>query len=494
MRKALMTALVALGLCAAGLPPVFGFVAEQRAREAVKDLDPNLPFSVAIEEYERGLYSSTAVLSTRLNDWYLDTLFAEAAAAEEAAAGGEPDPELAEFMELQREVLAQLESELQFDIEVFHGPVGFGGAPFIGLTQSVVRLDAGNGKLRELQDKLQLPYLLEIHADAGLTGATEITGDVPAFNFAGDLGNLNYSGMQISGSYVPTSRQFTLEQRSESLEFATEEGSAVFRELSLSSDGALIDTWISTGNAAISISEMVFAAPDEIPVTVADAAVATQVGLDSTESALDIRLSYRIGAVSGLGGSALRDAELNIGVSGVPVSFFEQYMNMIRASGDDIATPEFQEEMTELGYDMLRASPSFTLEPLRFTLDDESVAVNVRMDVDGTRVPAREQLEADPATAIAMLAITGDLSVSEQLAQVYAETMLRQQLLEGLTPDSDVTAAQIDAAARQQSAAMLSGALQQGIVTRENGVLDSRFEFRDGVLTVNDTPVPLGGP
>ena len=120
---------------------------------------------------------------------------------------------------------------------------------------------------------------------------------------------------------------------------------------------------------------------------------------------------------------------------------------------------------------------------------------NVGIDFDGSALPEDvviANLVDDPGRLIAALSAVGQIESSEALAKTVAETALRAQIARGVPPDGEITAADIEAAARQQAEMMIDGAILQGLIKREDGQLKVDISYADGQLFVNDVPIPLG--
>lgn len=493
--KKLVIGVVVIGLLAAGvLPPVFGFVAEQRLKEQLAIAPDNPQFDVTLSDYKRGLYASTATLRVSLDPAYAEALagFDDLGDAQREAL--EPDTEVALTL------FDKLRDGFSFDVDVKHGPISLHDGLFVGLSRSLVEITAADGELRELQDTLELPYLIRSRADTGFTGNTTAITDIPPIDYANGPDRFVFSGFELLSDINLTSLQGDYAGGVAQMSGSLEGADFVIDNITMDGDFEILSDLFSIGSARIGVGAMQIDVADEPTVTLDNLMVDVAISLDDAREFLDLDITYGVDEVAGIEGHTLTDARFNFGMQHLARDAVERYVDV--SQNIDMFDPAAAEQAEQLMLaslrDIIAGSPSMAMAPVKFTFDDQSFLAQVNLDIDGTSLPPAaeiaEQLAANPALLLNLLSGTARIEAAEPLARLMAAAITRDQLAAMVTPDMGLTEADLDRQAEQQSAVMISGLIAQGMLTVEDDLLISDLEYKDGLLTINEMPIPLGAP
>ena len=160
MTKFRIAIVAALALLLLGLPPLFGLLAENQLRHyATADGQ----MDVAIDEYERGWFSSRGRLSV------------SPSSADQGDA-----------------LWAQIVEPIQLAVQVNHGPLSFKHGIFLGLSEMHIRrVDAGAATGG-------VDFEIELHSTFG--GDVNFLAQFLPFQQSGELGVLSFSGGRVDGT------------------------------------------------------------------------------------------------------------------------------------------------------------------------------------------------------------------------------------------------------------------------------------------------------
>lgn len=209
-----------------------------------------------------------------------------------------------------------------------------------------------------------------------------------------------------------------------------------------------------------------------------------------------IQLSYRFTLDElQLDETRLTDVELGFAYRSIDAAAANAYIEIFsRMESND---PEIMQQMLLQYVDdylpqVLAKDPGLALDPLRFSLDGESVNVRLTVNLVGDQVV----LPLNPINPFALLyALSGELSVDASAAAV--ERLVRMQVTESIdasiaaNPEAAVDESMRETMIEQQSNMMLLMATEQGFLNREGDRLTSRITLANGLLDINGMQMPV---
>ncbi len=494
MGKRLVLVLAILVVGVAALPPVLGMVYERQIRAEFDNAPANPLVAMELTDYQRGLYQSTGTFSVALTDEYLANMLASS----QVQADGQPGS--AEGQAAAAATLDFLSGQLNINFEVQHGPVTVNEGPEMALAFVRTTWNPDSGELRDFQQRMDVPYLLQSDALVGFDGKVDFTGNAPPMSAADGDYRFEFSGLNFDGSFDMGARSVQMTFASESL--AIGEAGQAFRLGGMQGqvDIRLFSEYVWLGNSAVTLREMGFVSPgSERPVNV----VVRNVGLNATSELnatgdrLALSAEYSIDSMTGIQDAELANLRFGMRFSNFDALAYAQLAKQMQSMGT--WSPEANEaalqQLAPLFTELLRGSPSMELAPLTLQWNGQPFAADVRMDFDGGALTDTEfeQLTANPALALAAMSGKGEVAMSEAIATQLVASALRDQLAQNLPPDSQLTADQIAQAAAAQAAMTIESLVLQGMLERSAQVLKSDFNYADGLLTVRGNAIPLGG-
>ena len=134
--------------------------------------------------------------------------------------------------------------------------------------------------------------------------------------------------------------------------------------------------------------------------------------------------------------------------------------------------------LAEPGLELLKHNPEFRIDRLSFRTPQGEAAVSASARLKD----AKPEDLANPMMLIAKLEAGADLSLPESLLGNMSGGAMHAAG-EDAKPDPEMAAMQAQMIEQQ-----LAGFAGQGYITRANGLVRSKIEFRDGQLTVNGKP------
>jgi len=496
MKKFAIAAIAILVIAGLSLPPVFGIIVQNQVTERFANGGPNPYLKVRIDNFDRGLYTSTAILTVRPTDDYLAVLKNTISSSLPAADQTDGQKKIMD------DLLAALSDGISIDIHYTHGPLTIQNGPFVGLTQLKTRVDSNTEFLIELQEKLELPYLIAIRANIDFDGSATLWADIPPFSASESDGglDLDFSGLNMSGRYSAADDSVVGNAGIKLITSNTDEMNFSIEDISMTMDAIMLNDyiWLGDGNLLISHIEGTHSDnPNEPMLKVENVGIDTTMTVNDTGDQVSINLTYKLGQLTGIEASTIEDAQLKIGLSGIDIRALEKYAELVENMGliDEQAIEESMPELMDIMHDVLAGSPSLTVDPFAFKLDGEAFQATLNIDVDGSTLPPLAQLTStDPMIWSRALSGSARINATNSLANTIAENIILGQIRSGLPPESDIPDEQIQAMAKQQGQMMLESLIQQRMFIRETDKITSAIDFANGQLSVNDQAIPLGPP
>lgn len=466
MNRVAIAAAALLVIVLLALPGLVGSITEANLRDRVAVIDAGAGAKAELTSYERGWFRSTARIRVG----------AENAVNGLPAAGDQLDA----F------------GDLPIVVELAHGPVAALDGVYFGWAKVVARPDVEEQAVAELTQTLGVPYLFEFRARTPYLGGLTFEADAPPFTApVYDGAQLTFSGGTIAGKLA--GQRLEADAQIGSFDFAYDGGSVAMRGLLASADNELRSDYVMPGEASFSIASITVAAAQGAPpmFETTNLRIKSDVDIDSAGELLDMHVTYDVDTVR-IEESELTAGSVGVTVANLDVAAVEAYGELVRetaAAGGDPATLT-----ASLGPHLERAlqrGPSMTLEPIRFRYDDEPFTGRVEITTNPARLPPAGTLSLDnPLLMLSVVNAKAELNVSKTLAGQLAAFGARMQL----SSDPTIPPEQLDYMAEAQSGLMLTMLVGQGVLIEDGDGYKTSFDYTDGSMTLNGTPLPFGLP
>ncbi|HEX6996986.1 MAG TPA: YdgA family protein [Gammaproteobacteria bacterium] len=465
----------ALAVALLGLPPVLGMVTEAQIAQRVASLQGHPLVTAELQSFDRGWFGSRARIGLGLSPAY---------AAQVAASTPGASPE-------------ELAQRATIVVDIAHGPVAVGDGVHFGLSSFVARLDPDTAGMGALLERLRIPYLFEFRGRTGLSGVLDFDADLPAFELDEPEGHLSFAGATLEGSLDGT----LLEYRARSDHFrAAPSGqpSVALEGLRMSADVDVRSAYLMLGTMDGEVDRL--QVWDPAATSVLDASgfrIAGEWRPNETGDRLDASLTYTLASATGTGNIDLADAALGVTVRDVDLAAAQAYYETLqRATANGPRDPDvLLADLEPVIRRFLASSPSMVVEPLRFHWQGEPFDANVLIEIDGTALPPAGAFDVrSPAFWVGAVDATAQANVSKKLAEDVTARVLTLQLASALGGDGALPAEQLEHMARAQAGLMLVNLVTQGLLLDDGERYSTALEFRDGAVTINGNPLPVGLP
>ncbi len=464
MKKAAVgVALLALVLLA--LPGIAGWLTESAVRERVAEIDRSPTASAEVVAYDRGWFRSSAKIALRLV----------------------PD-NVAQLRDIANG-LGPL-AALPIAVEIAHGPVAVLDGAHFGWSKMVVRPDGTAPGITELTQTLGVPYVFEFRGRTSYFGALAFDADAPPFALPVDEALLTFSGGTLVGTFAQ--RHLTADAQVGSVDFTSPTGTFALRGLYATADNELRSQYVMPGQASFSIDNVTLVDGLQTATPMFEAAnlkFASTVGLDGSGELLDVNATYEIASMRAAD-TAVTDAALGLTLHNIDVAALEAYGATVRDAATSGAAPEAI--VSSLGPHLERAlqkSPTLTLEPLRFRVDDEPFEGRIEVTTNPQRLPPAGTLTLDnPLLLVSLVNTDANLRVSKALATKLATLAAQLQI----GNDGTVPPDQLEYMAEAQAGLMITMLAGQGVLVEDGDGYRTSLQFRDGSLTLNGNVLPFG--
>ena len=491
--KRIIGTLVIVAIVLAAAPPLFGIVYENQVREQIASAPEVSYMTFELADYRRGFYSSQGQLRFALSDEYIEQMRSAIDTNDPA------NPQTPEQQAMLDNLLEFMSAELLFDIDVQHGPVMTADGISMGLATVHSEIDSTAGKLAEIQQQLGVPYLFQVDAQVDFDGSFDFQAEIPPIANNDPDYRFDFSGLNYTGYFDRPDSRVTARGGTDQFLFEMDSAQIAVADIGITMDSRMLSSSLWLGKTSMDVGEVHLRNPDSANESfdLRGLGFDADVGLNDTADKLAIAFVYRIADVSGVPDSDISDLRVGMRLRDIDREAIEDYLLVAQQLGfaDPDAMEKLLPELQTIGTKILRGSPGVDLNPFEFVLNGEPFTANIGIDFDGTVLPADIDiinLIGDPGVLIEALSGAGQIASSESLARTLAINILRGQIAQGVPPDAEITAADIEAAATQQAAMMIDGMIQQGLIQRKNDQLNMDISYADGQLFVNNVPVPLG--
>ena len=473
--KKLIWLVVIIAVLVLALPGLAGIMAEREVYRQMELIEDSPVVGLRISKFDRGWFSSDVIYEYGLPEAYREAMQTEI----------EP---------------------LELTSHVTHGPLGLDGGLFFGMFRADTTNGNNNPRVKQFLSDVGMASLFNVRTTTGFFGTTRFEGYVP--KATADAGNMpsdselisfEFSGMALNGSYNSRTRKLAMEGGASSLNMVSDEVSFAFANLTLATDMTSEADGVPMGEADMNVQSLsLFLAnanpPQLMNLTDLGFSAATKAG-NATDMA-DIEARYFVGRAV-LAENTITDAELLFHARNLLIPALRRYSEWSKGvvsidQEDKAAVEQRLEELGSIMHEIASSSPEFAIEPLKFTTDGESFDSELKLQIDGERLPPSASF-AGTSAAEWMKLVTGEaqVSISEPLATTLAIGNARSKLQETLGDQQQITSEQLDGMAAVQAPMVLEALIQQGIVKRQDGNLESLIVYKDGELVLNGQAIPV---
>ncbi len=466
MNKVALVAVGLLALVVLALPGLVGSITEARVRERVATIDASPSADAELKSFERGWLRSTARVELTLAPDNVSQL---------ADAAGTP---LGIF------------GTLPIVVELAHGPVALLDGVHFGWSQMVARPDMEAPGVAELTATLGVPYLFEFRGNTHYLGGLRFDADAPPFELPLDEALLTFSGGTLAGSFA--GRHLDAHAQIVSFDFTSSTGTFAVHGISASADNELRSSYVMPGQTSFTIASISMAYPSqnaEPMFELSNLTMHSDVDIDAAGELLEMRVTYDVDTAR-LEQNEVTAGSATLTVRNLDVAAVEAYSaaaSDAASAGVDSATIA-----ASLGPHLeraLKAAPSVTLDPIRFSYDGEPFDGRIEITTNPQRLPPAGTLILDnPLMMLSLLDTKADVRLSKTLAGELAALGARLQLGNDPTIPPD----QLEYMAEAQSGLMLTMLVGQGVLIEEGDGYRTSIDFTDGMLTLNGNPLPFG--
>lgn len=472
MKKLIPIAVVILVVAAIGLPTVIGSMMESTVRERIERMNDNPMLAMRVAEYDRGWFSSQAEIEIALDERYFDLI---------AATGDVNDVQMTAMMN---------EQSIHIPVSLTHGPVVVSDGLYFGLARIHALLDDRDQLAAMAMQELGLDYLAELRGQVSYLGRFSFTGNVPPIDYYDESGQVRFSGLDIDGS--AHSGNLQLDGGFESLAMDADGTAITVEKLFLTSDSDQINQalWIGefdSGIETLLIVDTYAGAGEALRFTGLRANGSTD--LDATGELLEATATYAAETVHiPEFDMELTDTEVTVGIENISAeAMTDYYENMfnIDPQNPDAAMLAMQ----DLSGKILENNPGISVDPIRFTLDGESLTAAF-----SARIVNADQGNADLTNVFAMLNMleaSVDLSASKPLFLRLASQGAASQM-SSIRPTDLPPGETIESMAEAQAQLMIANFLAPGYLVDDGENYTTDIDYANGEVRINGNPVPLG--
>lgn len=472
--KKLGIVVIALAVCLLGLPPVLGSIGRSQVEARIATINANELMAIDVLSYERGLYSSRAVLEIGMNPVYVARL--------EAASGGDGvGPGLSLLTD----------NELTVIVDIAHGPVAIADGVHFGLTRLHAYPDPEAAGNQALQQQLGMGSLFDFRGRVGYGGTLHFDLDVSAVDYADELSVFAMAPLAVTGSF--DGRRIVTDSSLDSLYYGLGPIAMTLSDLRGEGDNEFLTTNVALGTFDIDIANATVV--NELDATTPlfeaqDVTFKSDVDVDANGELLDGSLEYTVASARTSNDMSVADGRLRLSLSNLDAAAIQDYVDVTnRYAAMPSADPEAMlDEMLPILQRMLAAGPSLSIDPISFVLDGEPFVTTVRVDSDAAALPQAGSFDLeDPSLWLDVLTLDAQAAVSKPLAETLAVRFVSMQLGgQGMPP------AQAEQMARAQAGFMIVTLVSQGMLVDDGDNYTAALRFTNGALTLNGNPLPFG--
>lgn len=471
MKKTIIIIVVLAVAAAIGLPPVVGSRAETTLRAQIEQMDENPMFAMRVAEYERGWFSSQANVEIAFDERYAELL----SAGNDTAAAELPQ---------------SLSQSISVPVNLAHGPIAMLDGPYLGWLRMRAVLDDRDAVIAEATEELGLDYLAELQGRVSFLGTFSFDGHVPPVEYLDESGQLSFSGITAEG--MLRNANLIAQGEMESLLMDSAGTAVTVENISINTDSTRINHLLWSGDFAADIENLT------IVDTLAGAGGATEINglsmtggaaLDDSGELMKMDATYAADRILlPAGDGEVTDAQLSMTLENISVEGLTDYYEISLAL-DPQDPMAMTNALGDVAARILQRNPALTLDPIRFSLDGESLSAAINLN---TVNADQDDLDlTNPFVMLGLFEATVDLTAAKalvhRLAGQAAATQMRSVDPANIPPGQD-----IESMATANAEVMIIGLLGQGFIADDGDNYATTINYSNGELLINGMPLPLG--
>jgi uncharacterized protein YdgA (DUF945 family) len=473
MKKAIVVVVVVIALLALGLPRIIGGSTQTNLEAHIAQLDENPVLALRVAEYDRGWFSSRALVEIALDESYLEIL--------DAAAQADFDDEIGAGI--------FSGTAISVNVDLAHGPVAFLDGICFCISAVHARLDDSDATVAMLTNELGMPYLAELDGRVSYGGTFSFTSNIPPIEYLDESGQLSFSGLTADGTLSGPDLQF--DANAQRLLVDADGSTAAFENFSFNGDSSRINhiIWAGDFSATLERVSIADALTGSGSIDIGGLRMEGNVDLNDTGELLEATMTYAADSVSVPQEElALSDTELTVRFANLSVAAVTDYYELML--NFDVADPTAAAmALPPVITRLLENNPSVAIDPIRFTLNDESLVAAVSLrTVNGDRGSIDL---TNPMQLLGMFEASANLTAAKPLLESLATQAAMAQL--GTLDDSQIPSDQdLESMAEAQTQLMIATFLGQGYILDDGENYTTEIEYSNGEVRVNGMPLPLG--
>ena len=439
-----------------GLPPVFGMLTEVAVRDRAESLREEGRLLVTVESFERGWFTSRAVLEI------------------EPAPGGDR----------RLQTLVGFVRPMTVVVDFKHGPLSVHDGLFFGLSELRARpAVAPSGAL------LDAPFDFDFRAQSTFGGNVNFLAEIRPFDSAGEGFALSFLGGRLHG----TSSRERLHAAVDTDAVQYTEGTttwSVFRAHASTVTERAADRAIPN-TIKLEIDRMSIDVPErkrtyELRALVVESATA----LDRAGEHLDGTLHVDLGRLRFADGTEVAGARLDAAAARLDVAALAAYSAAARRAAEN-GTP-FADEVEPAVLRLLAAAPTVSIDALRFEVDGEPFDAIVRAKADAASLPPAGAADIrDPAFWASVLGVHAEVAVGKSLAEKAAVAIAKSLLGKDIGDGASMPNRAVEALAQTQAGIAIALLSAQGLLEDTGNLYRTIVDLEDGRLSINGQSLPL---
>ena len=432
-----------------------------------------------LERYQRGWFSSTAILRSRFSEEYVENLVTMQQQTDATPA----------WTDIFHSGVTQA-------MHVSHGPFTNGG---FGLGQVSATLDAtSHPDLASLLARTKNLYLAVWSAKTGLSGLGQIIFEAPKFelpNIDGTDVTVNFAGINATGSFDLPQRSASFDGQSGGLSIQGMNDEFVIENISFTSNTNFPqDTALALGNFELAADRIVLLAADQTNIDAKQLRLSARVENSARDNNLvNMEVAYEI-AETNLSGAQLKNLQVNVSFENLASQALEE-LQRVRAgmSTDPQGIDAIKAAIMTPTYDLLAAGIVMKIEPISFIYNDKPFSIHLEIATVTDQLPPKDQFSFDdPDFFASIFVVSADLSIDKDLATTWAIPRLKLQLLAGAPQDTKIDNGELTKIATTQAPLVLATLVGQGLLIEDGSNYTLKSHYDQGQLTVNGADVPVG--
>lgn len=452
--------LLALVVLLLGLPPVFGMLTESAVRNQAESLRNEGRLLVTVEEYDRGWFSSRALLSI------------------EPDPAGDPD----------RQALLGFVEPMGVVVDFEHGPLSVQSGLFFGFSELHAR-----PALSADGTTIDAPFDFEFHAQSNFGGSLNFVGEIMPFDSAGPDVALSFSGGRFQGTVAGAHTQVQLD--ADALQLT--QGSVTYSLLGLKGamDTERVSRYVMPGVMTLAVDRLAMDLEPSGQNSVFDVralAVEYSTALDEARARLSGGLRVELERLRLGSDNEVTNARLETAAERIDVAALEAYLSAAERAAESGAS--FVDEVEPAVLRLLAEGPAMTIDTLRLDMNGEPLEANAQAAVDPDALPPSGAADVgDPSLWMRALDGYAEVVVAKTLAEQIAVSIAKSQIGGRVMDGESMPGESVDALARAQAGLAIAVLAAQGVLEDAGDVYRTELRLEDGAVAVNGRALPFFG-